>query len=290
MSTVADSSHKAPPRGITIPSCPAILSALMTELRQPMISDKRVAQLIGADVGLAAAVIKSANSPLFGARREIGSIADAVRLLGFTRLTQLVHEGLLRTALGGRDPALEQFWASSAHTAAVSAELARKLGGVNADTAYTFGLFHDCGIPLLMQRFPAYVEILQRARQAAAQALTAIEDAALNTNHAAVGHLLTRAWGLPETICAAILLHHDFDALQDGPGLDGEARTLIALNAIAEHIVDQFLHTNQSTEWLEWPRAQGRVMAYLGLSATETEDLVEDLLYQLDRQSNAVRA
>ena len=38
-------------KGIDIPSCPGILAQLMEELRQPQVSGKHIATLIGKDVG-----------------------------------------------------------------------------------------------------------------------------------------------------------------------------------------------------------------------------------------------
>lgn len=153
-------------KGVSIPSCPAVLAQLMDELRQPQVSGKRIAALIGEDVGLAAMVVKSANSPLFGSGRRIGSLDEAIRLLGFGTLTNLVQEALLRTALAAPGAALERFWDNSRYTAAASALIARKTGCARAETAYTFGLFHDCGIPLLVSRFPNYKQILGVANQA----------------------------------------------------------------------------------------------------------------------------
>ena len=31
------------------------------------------------------------------------------------------------------------------------------------DDAYTYGLFRDCGIPILMKKFPGYVDVLKAA-------------------------------------------------------------------------------------------------------------------------------
>jgi putative nucleotidyltransferase with HDIG domain len=283
MNTLDESRLEEALRGVSIPSCPAVLTELMAELRKPMANGKRVAQLIGQDVGLAALVVRSANSPLFGSGRAIGSIADAVRLLGFGTLTNLVHEGLLRSVVGTGHASLERFWDSSAHTAAVSAELAATLGGTTRDTAHTFGLFHDCGIPLLVQRFPDYKTVLGLANAAPTRCFTDIEDEALNTNHAVIGYFLTRAWGLPETVSAAILRHHHYHVLHDGEGLPDEARALIALNAIAEHVVGQYLRVRQD---VEWGKSRELVAAYFGLAPGELDDLADDVLYRLDERRN----
>src|SRR5690606_2848105 len=148
------------------------------------VSGKRIAALIGQDVGLAAVVVRSANSPYFGSGRRIASIDDAIRMLGFGMLANLVQEALLRSNIADPGAALERFWDSSRCTARGSAMLARRTGIARPETAYTCGLFHDCGIPLLVKRFPEYKRILATANQATGRWFTDVEDEALDTNHA----------------------------------------------------------------------------------------------------------
>ncbi|ANQ85942.1 HDOD domain-containing protein [Azoarcus olearius] len=283
MRTIDESRLEEALKGVSIPSCPAILTELLAELRKPQANGKRVAQLISQDVGLAAMVVKSANSPLFGSARQIASVADAIKLLGFSTVSNLVCEGLLRSTIGTQDASLERFWDSSVHTASVMAELAGRLGGAPRDTAYTFGLFRDCGIPLLVQRFPGYKKVLGTANEKTDQVFTAIEDEALSTNHAVLGYFLARSWGLTDVVSQGILCHHDYSLLEDPAGLDSASRSLIALNVLAEHIVSHYLRVRQDMEWI---KAGERVAAYFGMPLADLEDLAEDLLYQLDERRN----
>lgn len=274
-------------KGVSIPSCPAVLAQLMDELRQPQVSGKRIAALIGEDVGLAAMVVKSANSPLFGSGRRIGSLDEAIRLLGFGTLTNLVQEALLSMALAAPGAALERFWDNSRYTAAASALIARKTGCARAETAYTFGLFHDCGIPLLVSRFPNYKQILGVANQATERWFTEVEDEALDTNHATIGYILARTWGLTENVCAAILCHHDYSVLIEDSSLEPESRTLIAVNVVAEYVAGTHLRTRRDAEW-----DKGRAPAahILGYPVAELEDLADDIIYSFDRQGSAESA
>ena len=271
-------------KGVNIPSCPAVLAQLMDELRQPSVSGKHIAALIGRDVGLAAMVVKSANSPFFGSGRRIASIDEAIRLLGFGMLTNLVQEALLRSAIAEPGAALERFWDNSCYTAAASALIARKTGCARPETAYTFGLFHDCGIPLLVKRFPNYKQVLGTANQATGRWFTDVEDDALGTNHATIGYILARSWGLTENVCQAILCHHDYSVLIEDSALEPESRTLIAVNVVAEYIAGTHLRTRRDAEW-----DKGREPAahFLGYPLTELEDLADDIVYSFDRKTSA---
>jgi len=274
-------------KGIDIPSCPGILAQLMEELRQPQVSGKHIATLIGKDVGLAAIVVRSANAPFFGSGRRIASIDDAIRMLGFGMLANLVQEALLRSAIADPGAALERFWDNSRCTALASAMLARRTGIARPETAYTFGLFHDCGIPLLVKRFPNYKNILAKANQATERWFTDVEDDALGTNHATIGYILARSWGLTENVCQAILCHHDYSVLIEDSALEPESRTLIAVNVVAEYIAGTHLRTRRDAEW---DKGREAVARFLGYAPTELDDLADDLLYTLDRHGEDLPA
>ncbi|MDR2092935.1 MAG: HDOD domain-containing protein [Azoarcus sp.] len=268
--------------GITIPPCPAILSQLMAEIKSPLINNKKIAALIKQDVGIAAAVIRTANSPLIGGGR-ITSITSAVSMLGFKLITNLVNEALLQSTITTHGASLERFWDSSRYTAIAAKRLANVVGRVNADTAYTFGLFHDCGIPLLTQRYPEYKNILRAANQDTQQIFTDIEENALGTSHAVLGYYLARTWGLADAVTQGILNHHDYAQLEDPRNIHSETHRLIALNVMAEIVASTHLRTVQDGEWR---KAREAVSVCLGYTPTDLDDIIDDMVYQFDEALN----
>lgn len=109
----------------------------------------------------------------------------------------------LRNAIGG-GPRLGRFWDSSTRVAQLCARLTKEFRGVSRPTACSFGLFHDCGIAVLMGRFPDYRETLQLANSTYDRRSADIEDERHDTNHAIARLLaLPPSWGLPEEICNA---------------------------------------------------------------------------------------
>jgi HD-like signal output (HDOD) protein len=124
---------------------------------------KRIGQLISADVSLAAGLIKTANSPYFGLRNRARSAHDALLMLGLDVASRAVATISLRQAFPSNGQ-LERFWGASAQIAALSGWLAEELPNrrVRTHDAYTYGLFRDCGIAMLLRRFPAYRQTLER--------------------------------------------------------------------------------------------------------------------------------
>jgi HD-like signal output (HDOD) protein len=266
-------------KSINIPPCPDVVVALMEELSQEDVDFTKLVKIISGDVSLAASMLKTANSPFFALRNKVGSIQQAVSVLGLKNLTQIVRGSALQKALGGEKLTMERFWERSNFTAVVASHMAGKLQGISREDAYTLGLFHDCGIPILMQKFPDYKEKLAAANQSA-ELVIVIEDKNYATNHAIVGNMLARNWFLPEHISQAILVHHDhiiFSEPEDSTS--PEACALVATTLVSEHIVATFLGKSDDAEWI----VSGQMaLDHLGLSPDDMEDITEDALAELE--------
>jgi HD-like signal output (HDOD) protein len=264
---------------IRIPPCPEVVMALMEEARQDDVDFAKLVKLISGDVGLAASMLKTANSPFFALRNKASSVQQAVSVLGIKNLIQIVRGSALQNALGGEKVHMERFWERSNFTAVVCSHMANHVEGISREEAYTYGLFHDCGIPILMAKFADYKEKLAVSNKSAALIIH-IEDQHYATNHAIVGNMLARNWCLPEIICQAILVHHDHTIFTHrSDRIPPAACTLVAIQLVAEHIVAAFLGKEDDAEWhLSGQHAQD----YLGLNDDDMADIREDALAELE--------
>jgi len=263
-------------QGVDFPPCPAILVDLDKELNKDCPDQREIARLISKDVALSGRVMLIANSPAFSTGHNLSSIIQALNVLGTQQVFNLVVAQLLKVALAGKpEVGMDRFWESSAQTARLSAEIAKRLRCVRPDIAYTFGLFRDCGIPLLMKRFPQTREVLAEANAAEEMMFTAVEEKHLGTNHAVVGYFLAKRWRLPADVTEAMLHHHDYSVLGNTAIVSATASALISVSVLAEHIIR--LHANGNGEQ-EWAKASPAACAVFGLSLAAVDDLIEDLL------------
>jgi len=260
-------------KGISIPPRPTLLIEVDQELKREEPDLKRVANLVGKDVGVSAAMLKTLNSPLFGLRSKVGNVAQAVMLLGARNARNVVTGLVLRNAVGGGAASLERFWDSAEKVASINAYICSILPKSPREEAYTFGLFHDCGIPILMQRFPDYRETLKIASGEDVP-LTLVEDERHGTNHATVGYMVARSWGLSDTICQSILCHHDYAIIKGVDSIQPLTRTLVAINFLAEHLNDTSLRLRGDVQWESIGES---ILDYLGLTETEYDELCEDV-------------
>lgn len=266
-------SYESVLRDLAIPPRPQVVTTLFEEMSKDSPNLNRITQAIAADVALSAGMLRAANSPLFGLSRKVSSIAQAVKVLGLKHVTNIATGLAIRFALSGGDKgkSFERFWDTAEKTALTCHYLAGRLRGIAADEAYTYGLFHDCGIPVLMQRFPRYQDTLKRANESAGVAFTKVEEVETGTSHGILGYFLGRSWLLSEDMCQAILLHHEVRAFDDSATPDA-VRNLVGIGHLAEHIQHE---TMRSAEDLEWHKFESAVMAHFALTEEDFLNLVD---------------
>ncbi len=260
-------------RDIGIPPRPTILVQIDREMEKDEPDFHRLAVILASDVALAAALLKTANSPFFGFNKRVRSVPEALLVLGLKLIVQAIAGFSLRRAFQ-HVPDMERFWDSSAKIARVSGHLAKRLGkaGLRPEDAYTFGLFRDCGIPVLMTPFPDYRTVLAEANEARAQRFTDIENQRIGLNHADVGATLAESWLLPGEIVLGIRHHHELDAFVAKNEDDGVARSMIALSHLAEHLVQRYTGRAQGCEW---EKIATSALAQLDVDATQVERMLD---------------
>lgn len=261
-------------KGIVIPPRPQILVKLGAELSKEDPDPRVIASLVNADVGLSAAVLKTVNSPFFGRANKISSVSSAIGLLGMKMAGQIVTGLVLRNSTAGGACSLERFWDSAEKVAGISSFIAASLPGGPKDDAYSFGLFRDIGIPVLMEKYPDYRQTLAMSDGTGEQAPTLIEDERHATNHATVGYLIAKSWFLPAPICEAIRYHHDPSVFSDKGSLSPLALTLIAISRLAEHFNDEYGRMRSNPEWAH---IRPQVLEHLGFSENDYFDLRDEL-------------
>lgn len=247
---------------IGIPPCPAVLTDFMTEASKEEPDFRRLSHLINKDVALAASVLKTINSPLYGLSRKARTVHDALTLLGLDQTSRLIAGLLLRKAFASsKSPAMFEYWESSAKVALISAYLARELGAAGLEEAHTFALFRDCGIPALLTRYPEYEELLMATREENERRRIAMEQAQFGFDHAMVGATLAQSWHLPAETWQAIRMHASYaePGFCDGERTCSDTR-LIALALLAERLQRTHRGTFDESAWADEDAFIARVL------------------------------
>lgn len=256
---------------IDIPTCPAVVIDAMKEAQEEEPDLDRLAGIITKDAGMSAAALKLANSPLYGGGARISSVRKAIDRLGTKNIVCVVMATALRSSMSGLPAAwLEQFWKRTTSMAITASLVARRQYGISPDAAYTYSLFHDAAIPLMMRRFPNYGEVLEKCRNEGTMLVKAENDL-FPCSHPVIGSLLVRNWGLPPIVGQAIRFHHEEDAYElPERTLPGGALGLIAVTHVAEHLLTEVLDDSDPEVG---PALLAKALDYLAISENDLDDL-----------------
>ena len=262
-------------QGIKIPPQPQILVDLQMEQIMPDPDMDRISKLISQDVGLAGTILKVVNSPFYALKNRITSVQQAVSLMGLNSVINIINGLSIKSQMSDETIVnMNRFWDTANDIAQVSMSIAKQVGYPNPDMAYLLGLFHNCGIPLLMARFDNYLEIMEESYAHPEMRVVDVENQRMNTNHAVIGYYSAKSWNLPKLLCDVIAEHHSatrYFATNDHR--DSEGKTLLAILKLAEHICGNFRILGKQTEDLEWQNISAEVMTYLGLGEYDIEQM-----------------
>jgi len=259
-------------QGVKLPPQPRVLVELQQLLLTEDYDSRAVARVIGQDPGIVALLFKAARSPAFARARNVQNLEQILMVVGVKQVFSLVQAASLAASVNDKTRrAFEIFWTRAheiAQMAAVVAEERVSVCNVFPEQAYLAGIFHECGVPVLMLRFPQYCQKLHLDDATCWPDLSA-EDEKFTVDHCSVGYLVARHWGLPDFVCDAIRFHHDLPEEKT----IGASVTLVAIIQVASHFYHQLHHVDDPL----WQKIGPRVLSELGLGPDEEKDYYEQI-------------
>lgn len=229
-------------RKMQIPPCPAILASMRRELAREHPDVQRIATEASKDVSSSATLLKTVNSAWYGLVHKARSVQQAIAYLGLERTSLLMAGLLLRNVFPStKRQAMAAFWEGSTQLALVLAYYAKVLGRRDHDEMHTYGLFRDAGSAVLIHRFDDYDPAAIAANAHFGPSRTELEQARFGTDHAVIGTVLARDWGLPAEMCDAILWHHaDFVLdMEERPVADTTVE-MIAFGVLGDRAIERY--------------------------------------------------
>lgn len=226
-----------------LPTLPSVLQQILATMAQPDASALDLSRHIAADQSLSAIVLKMVNSAYYGFYRQIKSVTQAIVILGFSEIRNLVLTATAFRSMPGMhaEDFRAQFW-RHALAAAIAAERAALSAGAAREEAFVCGLLHDIGKVVLDSLYPEEYEQTRALAISRQTFIRETERGIFGIDHAEAGALLGDHWNLPGTIAEAIRCHHcpaeavgdpaathltaiaNFIAHQAGVGASGNAR------------------------------------------------------------------
>ncbi|MHB9117426.1 MAG: HDOD domain-containing protein [Burkholderiales bacterium] len=193
-----------------IPPLSGMAVDLLASLDRDDVDVASVVQKISLDQGLTARVLRVANSSFYGLSGTVGSVSEALVVLGLHNVHSLLMASIWlsnQLPLAQEERGLDRhaFWQHGIGTAVCAQVLAQ---GRNQKWAFTAGLLHDIGKWLLdVYRHKDFAMVLTRSA-AENIPLCEAERSTLGFDHARAGYELAKHWKLPAALQQAIRDHH----------------------------------------------------------------------------------
>jgi len=215
-----------------LPSIPLVMMEVTRLLNDPNTSAIELAKVITRDQALVTKILTVANSPLYGLPRRVSTIDFAIIILGFDHIKNIVIALSMMEAFKNKsDKHLNQkkYWTHSILTASAARRIADDLGFHFTGEAFTAGLLHDLGIPVIHKYFNnEFVKILELVKNGE-MGYREAEQETIGLEHQSVGSLLAQRWNLPLSLSDSILHHHT-------PSLAEQNAPLAAIVHLADYM------------------------------------------------------
>ncbi|MGD2187873.1 MAG: HDOD domain-containing protein [Desulfobacterales bacterium] len=198
----------------SFPTMPGAGAKMLSLLEEPDTAISEIEEILRYDPGLTANVLKLANSAYFGLPSKIGSLKQAVILLGLKRLIQLVVatcvSAVMDKSVPGYDLPPGNLWRHSIAVSIAADALVKDKKIVGAEDVFTPALLHDIG-KLVLGAFVK--EELEAIESIAAKGVPFVvaENMILGTDHAEIGAQILANWNLPTEVINSVRWHHDPD-------------------------------------------------------------------------------
>jgi putative nucleotidyltransferase with HDIG domain len=263
-----------------LPTLPSVVWEINRLSQDERASAADVERLILTDQVLTSKVLAFANSVYYGARSTISNIRQAIVRIGLNSVRDLVLGvgviGAYHQQNRVKDFSMSELWRHSLGVAATCASLARVVPfSVSPEDAYTAGLLHDLGKPIMMTIAPEGYEAVIREVKARKVTPRQAEWDILGITHDLVGELYSRSVHFPARLGQAMRHHHVPEIVPSQPRIE-----------VFVHVADVVI--NELGIGMLWggapPPLQPGAMELLGLQTADLMTLAEKSCQNLDAE------
>ena len=274
------------PLRVAIPARPEILLEMNKIMSEEEPDFEQIIAILKQDAGLYSVTLATVNSPQFAINKKITSISHAIVLLGLPRLFSLIKLVLLKSSLSKNNP-MERFWDTATEVANITQDLCSRYTTLDKDNAYSIGMLHDCGVPILMQADENYKDILKKANSQSTKALLEMENAAYGIEHFTLGAKLVKAWQMPADVFKTILLQASFpEVIFKYKSNANDCLMYLSLLSIAKDISRNYRHFWRLEEDIQITPNIMVCLEYIGLCDYDYLDLKEEYIDILEQKSS----
>lgn len=205
-------------RSDELPTLPVIASKLIYLMSQEETTLSDIANLVSRDVALSTKILKVSNSAFYSFPQQIGSIQQAVSILGINAVRSLVLSfSFLNIRKGKKRQTFDfkKFWQHSLASGVASKLIAGNVDNIDPEEAFLSGLLQNLGELIFARTFPEQYEQVLTEKSDDLTSQIAVEESIIGIDHCTLGHEIAKHWGLPDSIVKPLYFHHNPDGYDE---------------------------------------------------------------------------
>ncbi len=215
-----------------LPAMPRAALHILAVIEDPHTTATRLEKAVAMDQALTAKILRIANSPFYGAVREITTVSEAIVRLGFVTIRNWTLVTATRSVFLGAGAGLlfQKIWRQSVLSAMAAQLAAQSVPRAEPETVFVGGLMQNIGQLVLARSQPELFQQVLTVSAAEALPYHVVEQELLGFDHGDLGALLIKEWNLSEELEQAVRWHHRLDHP------DARCRDQAALIALGEEL------------------------------------------------------
>jgi putative nucleotidyltransferase with HDIG domain len=195
----------------SLPPLPTTVANVLAVTNDPESSANDLVKAILPDQAMCIAVLKIANSVLYGRPKKVSSLETAVTVLGFNEVQNIV---LAKAAVQAfhpifktREQDLNVFWDHS-FTCGLAARIVGEHINLPSGQFFVAGLLHDIGKLAMLLAFGKRYDSTQWLTGLSTATRLEAEKQNFSITHDIVGSRLLQRWQFPDNLITAVQYHH----------------------------------------------------------------------------------
>ncbi len=198
-----------------LPSLPTVVMKVIELINDDSSNAENFEKHLRQDQALTARLLKIVNSSFFGLRQKINSISQAIVMIGYNSLKNLVLAASTNKLLEGSFPGYgfkeSGMWQHSFMCATWSKKIAKQLGMSTEQSEGLFiaGLLHDVGKLILTGHITHNCKEMLAQLVIEGGVVCKAERTLIGIDHPEIGSRIAQKWNFPSKLANIIKYHHN---------------------------------------------------------------------------------
>ncbi len=259
-----------------ISTLPHVAIRVMEVAGNPDSGARELKEAMESDAALSARVLLCVNSSAYATRSEITNLQQAIAYLGMRQVRNLAVTASVsqlfkqQEAIG--DYQRDGLWRHLIAVGICGRLLAMRREFQDFEDVFLAGLMHDVGIIFEDEHLhDEFVDVIQSLPEM--KSLCQAERRRLGFDHTTLAEKVTKSWGFPQTVSAAVRYHHDSTRYK------GDHLRIVQCVEVADMICELKQITSVGTQFVRLPKA---ALEDLSLGKEDIVVLAEDLGRELE--------